>query len=227
MVEIKEQPIHEQLTLTGKVEYNENDLVAVKSLIKGIVSTVNFELGDIVKQGQVLAVVKSAEIQELLQERKNYQNQVELLTSQIQIKQDLLKDGMTSQLEVTALQHELQAAKIEVDKASYTLKMFRAMGDGHYQLLAPKNGYIVQKNISVGQSITTDNEDALFSISNLKEVWVMVNIYANHLPYIKKGDRVNVRTIAFPDRLYEGSIDKIYNVFDDNEHVIKARVVLK
>src|SRR5690606_26532302 len=94
-------------------------------------------------------------------------------------------------------------------------------------ILAPRNGYIVQKNMSTGQSITNDDADALFSISNLKEVWVMVNIYANNLQFIQKNDVVKVRTVAYPDKVYPGKIDKIYNVFDDNEHVIKARVVLE
>ena len=224
---ISEQPIHEQLTLSGKVEYNENDLVAYKSLLQGVVNKVNFELGDYVRQGQVLAVVKSMEVQSMAQERRYYQNQIDLLRKQIQSKKELLNDGMASQPEVLALEHELSAAQIELDKVNATLSMYRAIGDGHFQILSPKNGYIVQKNISSGQSISNDADEALFSISNLKQVWVMVNIYASNLKYVKQGDHVKVKTVAFPDRIYTGKIDKIYNVFDDNEHVIKARVVLE
>lgn len=224
---ISEQPIHEQLTLSGKVEYNENDLVAYKSLLQGIVTKVNFELGDYVRQGQVLAVVKSTEVQSMAQERRYYQNQIDLLRKQIQSKKELLNDGMAAQPEVSALEHELRAAQIELDKVNTTLSMYRAIGDGQFQILSPKNGYIVQKNISSGQSISNDADEALFSISNLKQVWVMVNIYASNLKYVKQGDHVKVKTVAFPDRIYTGKIDKIYNVFDDNEHVIKARVVLE
>lgn len=224
---ISEQPIHEQLTLTGKVEYNENDLVAYKSLLQGAVHQVNFELGDYVRQGQVLATVKSTEVVELSQQRKYYQNQMELHRKQIQSKKELLKDGMASQPEVADLEYEYQAANIELEKINATLKMYRAIGNGLFQILAPKNGYIVQKNISTGQSIDTDASEPLFSISNLKQVWVMVNIYASNLKYVKQGDQVQVKTVAFPDRVYTGKIDKIYNVFDDNEHVIKARVVLE
>lgn len=223
---ISESPIYEQLTLSGKVEYNENDLVAFKSLLQGLVNQVNFELGDYVRQGQVLATVKSTEVQELNQQRRFYQNQADLLRKQIKSKKELLADGLAAQPEVTALEHELQAAKIETDKINSTLKMYRAIGDGQFQILAPKNGYIVQKNISIGQSITVDNVDPLFAISNLKQVWIMVNIYANNLKYIKQNNQVKVKTVAYPDRIYTGKIDKIYNVFDDNEHVIKARVVL-
>lgn len=224
---VSRQPINEQLTLSGKVEYNENNLVAYKSLLQGVVSSVNFELGDFVEQGQVLAKVKSTEINEMIQQKRFYQNQMDLLNKQIEIKKELLKDGMVALPEVSSLEHERLSTQIEIDKINSILKMYRAVGDGQFQILAPKNGYIVQKNISSGQSITTDNEEPLFSISNLKEVWVMVNIYANNLKYVKQGDLVQVKTIAFPDRIYKGKIDKIYNVFDDNEHVIKARVVLE
>ncbi len=224
---IKEQPIHEQLTLSGKVEYNENDLVAFKSLLEGVVDQVNFELGDYVKQGQVLAVVKSNDVLDLMQQKRYYQNQIDLAKKQIKTKKELLNDGLASQPEVTEIEHELQAAQIEIDKINATLKMYRAVGNGQFQILSPKNGYVVQKNISVGQSITSESDENLFSISNLKQVWVMVNIYANNLQYIKKNDAVKVRTMAYPDRIYSGKIDKVYNVFDEDEHVLKARVVLE
>ena len=195
--------------------------------MQGVVDRVNFELGDFVKQGQVLGVVKSTEVQDLMQQKRYYQSQIDLFSKQIKTKKELLNDGMVSSTELSEVEHELQAAKIERDKINSTLQMYRAVGNGQFQILAPKNGYIVQKNMSVGQSITSDNEDALFSISNLKQVWVMVNIYASNLQYVKKGDFVKVRTVAYPDRIYSGKIDKIYNVFDDNEHVLKARVVLE
>src|SRR5690606_5949801 len=145
MVPIKEQPIHEQLTLSGKIEYNENDLVAFKSLLQGIIEKVNFELGDYVKQGQVLVVVKSNEIQDLVQQKRHQENQIALYKKQLQSKQELLNDGMASQPEVSEIEFALSAARIEADKINASLKMFRSTGNGYFQILAPKNGYIVQK----------------------------------------------------------------------------------
>ncbi|GGF09716.1 membrane fusion protein, cobalt-zinc-cadmium efflux system [Chishuiella changwenlii] len=224
---VTEKPVHEQLTLSGKVEYNENDLVAFKSLLQGTVDKVNFELGDYVKQGQVLAIVRSNDVIDLMQQKRSYQNQADLAQKQIKTKRELVNDGLASQPEVTEIEHELQSARIEVEKINSTLRMYRAVGNGQFQIIAPKNGYIVQKNISAGQSITADDSENLFSISNLNQVWVMVNIYANNLQYVKKGDVVKVRTMAYPDKIYSGTIDRIDNVFDENEHVLKARVVLE
>lgn len=227
MAAVTEQPISEQLALSGKIEYNENDLVAFKSLLQGIIEKVHFELGDYVKQGQVLGVVKSNEIQDLMQEKRAHENQIALLQKQLQSKKELLNDGMASQPEVSEIEYALKAEQIEAEKINASLKMFRGTGNGFFQILAPKNGYIVQKKMSSGMAITADDQEPLFSISNLKEVWVMVNIYANNLKFIHKNDPVKVRTVAYPDKIYSGKIDKIYNVFDDNEHVLKARVILE
>lgn len=225
ILEVSEKPIQGQMTFSGKIEYNENDLVAFKSLLEGFVENVSFELGDYVKQGQILATVKSFQIQELVQQKSSLQSQISFLQKKKKSQQELLSDGMISASELLETENELAQAQIEINRTQENLKMYKAIGNGMFQIVAPKNGYIIQKNISKGQTLTSDSEP-LFSISNLNQVWVMVNIYASNLRYIKVGDAVKVRTVAYPDELYQGKIDKIYNVFDDNEHVLKARVVL-
>lgn len=222
-----EEPIVEQLTLTGKIEYDQNDLVSFKSLLNGVVQEVKFELGDFVKKGQVLAVIKSNDIIVLSQQKRIFENQEKLLKSQISSKKEMLNDGLATLPEVNQLETDLMQVRVEIQKISETLSMYSAgTSAGLYNIISPKNGYIVQKEISVGQTVSMEDEP-LFSISNLKEVWVMVNIYASNLKYIQEGSKVKVRTIAYPDVYYDGKIDKIYNVFDDNEHVLKARVILQ
>src|SRR6202012_5869853 len=50
------------ITLTGKVGSDEDHVVPVNSMVTGIVSDVKVMLGDYVKAGQVLAVVRSSEM---------------------------------------------------------------------------------------------------------------------------------------------------------------------
>ncbi len=218
--------IIEQITLTGQIDYNQNDLVAFSSLIDGITENLYFELGDEVKKGQVLATIRSNEMQDIIQQRKIYVNQLSLLNNQLAVKKDLLKDGLSSLPEIQTIQSEIDNTKIEIQKTDQTLSLFNVnSNEGVYQIIAPKNGFIVQKNMSIGQNIHSGNEP-LFAISNLNKVWVMVNIYANNLRYIKPNDNVIVKTMAYPDKIYRGKINKIYNSFDNNEHVLKARVEL-
>lgn len=224
---VSEQDVEEQLALTGKVEYNENDLVYFKSLLNGTVTSVAFELGDFVKKGQHLAIVKSSDIIDLAQQRRMNISREQLLKQQINTKKELLNDGLASLPEVKLLENDLVQTQIEITKLNEILSLYQMGSEaGTYIIIAPKDGYIIQKKISSGQTINMDSEP-LFAISNLKEVWVMVNIFASNLSYVKEGSSVSVRTIAYPNKYYNGKIDKIYNVFDENEHVLKARVVLE
>lgn len=224
---LKRESVMEQITLTGKIEYDQNDLVTFRSLLNGIAQSVHFELGDKVKKGQVLATIQSNEVIDLTQQRNVLQNQAHFLQDQLLRKKDMLNDGLASVQEVNEVQTNLLQTQVEINKINETLSMYRAGKEkGTFYLIAPKDGFIIQKNINIGQTILTDDQP-LFSVSNLNEVWVMVNVYASNLRFIKEGSSVKVRTVAYPDKIYSGIIDKIYNVFDDNEHVLKARVKLK
>lgn len=222
---VEEQEIQEQLTLTGKVEYDQNDLVEFKSLLSGVVQQVSFEVGDYVRKGQVLASIQSAQIQEMYQQREMLKNQIDLLGRQLQSNQELLEDGMASVMDVLEIERERTQVRIELEHIDFVLNMYQASGRNTFQILAPKNGYIIRKSMSSGQVITEEDEP-LFAISNLEQVWVMINVYASSLRYIQVGDEVKVKTVAYPDKSYAGKIDKIYHVFDDDEHVLKAKVVL-
>ncbi|CAM2747403.1 efflux RND transporter periplasmic adaptor subunit [Weeksella virosa] len=124
--------------MPGKIEYDENDLVSFRSLLDGVVDNVNFELGDYVKKGQVLATIKSSQIQELYQQQRFFQNQITLLNKQISTKKELLNDGMISAPEVLESEHELASAKIELERIKQTLQLYRAVGQDAFQILAPK-----------------------------------------------------------------------------------------
>lgn len=226
ITQVEEGPIIEQLALTGTISYNQNDLLTFKSLLSGVVQNVNFELGDKVRKGEILATIRSNDVIDFISQRKIFSNQVNFLKNQLKIKKGMLKDGLASYPEVNEIETNLLTAETEVRKIDETLSLYRMGRDeGTYNVVAPRDGYIVEKNISIGQTIDV-NDPPIFSISNLNQVWVMVNIYASNLRFIKEGSTVKVRTIAYPDVLYDGVIDKIYNVFDAEEHVLKARVKL-
>jgi cobalt-zinc-cadmium efflux system membrane fusion protein len=53
--------IDETLPLTGRITINQNSKADIKARFEGVVRNVNFNLGDRVKKGQVLAVVESNE----------------------------------------------------------------------------------------------------------------------------------------------------------------------
>jgi len=224
---LQEQEIKETLTLSGNINYNEDDIVSFKSMLDAVVTTVNFDLGQYVQQGQVLATLKSTSLNDLAQERVSIQNQISLTKQRLKTMQSMFEDGLASAREVEELQVELATQNASLNSLSSNLSLYNATSEkGVFQIKAPKSGYIVEKNINPGINISALDEE-LFKISNIKQIWVMVNIYATNMQDVQNGAEVKVRTLAYPNEVFSGKIDRISNVFDHEERVLKARIVLE
>ena len=97
---------------------------------------------------------------------------------------------------------------------------------GDYVVKAPIGGVVVQKAATNNMFIRGDNSTSLFTISDLKDVWIQANVYESNISLIHFGDNVDVTTLAYPGKIFKGKIDKVLNVLDPTSKVMKVRVVL-
>jgi len=54
-----------------------------------------------------------------------------------------------------------------------------------------------------------------------------VNVYAGNLLFVKEGMEVEMTTLSYPDEVFYGKINALSQVFDPEEKVLKARIVMK
>ncbi|TRX35176.1 efflux RND transporter periplasmic adaptor subunit [Flavobacterium sp. ZT3R18] len=224
---LSKQPISEPLTLTGNITYNSDKLIQYVSLYSGVITNSYFSLGDYVKKGQVLAEMKSTELNELQSQKKTLESQLLVAQNALSATQTMFHDGIASQKELITAQSEVNATKASLQNIIANLSLFSADTQrGVIQIKSPANGYIVTKNLSNGMQINSSDE-TLFTISDLSEVWVMINIYAGNMQHIKEGMEVKIKTLSYPDTVFNGKITALSKVFDSEEHVLKARVVMQ
>src|SRR5690554_8233716 len=69
--------------------------------------------------------------------------------------------------------------------------------------------------------------ESLFTISELNEVWVQINVYASNLRNITQGMEVKIRSLSYPDIVFTGKVDALSHVLDSESGVIKARVAIQ
>jgi len=222
---IQKRDVSEQIALNGAIQYNQDELAALKSPIQGMVQAVAVNMGDYVEKGQLLVTLKGTSVNDLGKELRELENSKRLAESKVNNMRSMLQDGMASQRELEELESELKAVQIGIQYVKANMKLLNGSSeDGVFYIRAPKAGYIVDKKVSPGMTVGDDTD--LVSISNLNEVWVTVNIYANNLPYVKNGAHVKITTLAYKGEYFEGYIDQVANFFDPEERVVKARVKL-
>jgi cobalt-zinc-cadmium efflux system membrane fusion protein len=214
------------ITLTGKVGSNEDNVVPVNSMVSGNVQDVKVMLGDFVKAGQVLAVVRSSEMAGFGNDLINAESNLRLAQTNLLKAKDMYKSGLASMTDSLNAEVAVQQANSELRRVNQVLKINGGNTQGDFVVKAPINGFIVQKAATNNMTIRGDNSASLFTISDLKNVWIQANVYESNISMIHQGENVDVTTLAYPGKVFKGKIDKVMNVLDPTSKVMKVRVVL-
>ena len=60
---VNTSPFISSVTLTGKVSFNDDNVVKIYPMVSGNIQDIKVALGDYVKAGQTLAIIKSSEME--------------------------------------------------------------------------------------------------------------------------------------------------------------------
>ncbi|MBS1647459.1 MAG: efflux RND transporter periplasmic adaptor subunit [Bacteroidetes bacterium] len=219
--------VESELKLTGKVVADQSKEVNVFALVSGVVNSVNVELGDYVEKDQVLAIVNSADAADYAKQYTEAQSDYELAKKNMQVAEDMHASKLMSEQDYLEAQQNLNKAQAALLKAQDLQKIYSVQNGNLYVIKAPLSGFITEKNITKNTQIRSDNAQNVFTISQLNDVWVLANVYETDIDKVKEKDTALITTVAYPDKVYEGSIDKVYNVLDPLTRVMKVRVKLE
>jgi cobalt-zinc-cadmium efflux system membrane fusion protein len=223
---VKTSQVTDDIKLNGIVDFNQDKVINVFPLVSGNVSDVTVMPGDFVRAGQSMGVIKSAEVANYNANLVNAEANVRLTKRQLDQQTDMYKSGLASQVDITNAQANYEQAVAAEIAAKKILAINGNNTNGEYQIKAPIDGFIVQKNANNGMAIRTDNGNPLFTISDLKNVWIQANVYEENITKVHQGADVDVTTISYPDKVFKGHVDKLMNVLDPTSKVLKMRVVL-
>ena len=222
-------PVENELHLSGEVAFDENTVVKVFPNASGQVLEVKVSLGDKVNKGQVLAVIKSADVAGNYTDLTSANADVNIAKRAMDNAESLYKNGISSQREYEEAKQNYEKAVAMKEKIS---SLIAINGGGHtqaggiYTIVAPANGYVVEKKVNSGNFIRQDMSDNMFTISDLKDVWVWANVFEADIAKIKEGNNVKVSTLAYPDKIYNGTIDKISQVLDPINKALRVQIGL-
>jgi len=217
------EDVVETVKLNGKIQANESKQARVYALVSGKIKSLSVELGDNVKKGQTLAVLQSTEVAGVANDLTLAQSNVDMTQKTLESTEDLYKDNLATERELTSAKLDHNKALSELNRA----KQVSAITGGTnatYTLSAPINGTIIEKNITNNSEVRQDNSASLFTVADLANVWIIANVYESDINKVKIGDNVIVKTLSAPDKNYQGRIDKIYDVLDPASRTMKVRI---
>jgi cobalt-zinc-cadmium efflux system membrane fusion protein len=226
---ISEQSLTEQLTAVGEVSFSEDNVVRVYPIVSGAVEKVFVSLGDYVQKGQPMATMLSMDMSQIQRDYNIAKSNFSVEEKNLARAQELFSAGMMSEKEFANARKDYNNALSELNERTQILKLYGGSSsdlDAVYNVSAARSGYVVERNITEGTQIRNDNNTNIFTISDLKTVWVWADIHESDLAKVAEGDDVQVKTIAFPDKVFHGKVKKIGTMLDPKSRVIKIRTEL-
>jgi cobalt-zinc-cadmium efflux system membrane fusion protein len=222
--------IRSVLQLPGEIRFNEDRTAHVVPRVAGVVEAVPVALGQQVRRGQVLAVISSPTVSEQRAALQAAQARHQLARSTYEREKTLWEEKISPQQDVLQAENALREAEIAVDNARQKLQAVGAGGTGHgtgnltrFELRAPFDGTVVEKHIALGEQVKEDAQ--VFTLSDLRSVWVRIDVPAGELPQLRVGSQVAVRASAF-DQVANGSIAWVGPLLGEQTRTAQARVVM-
>ena len=219
-------PLVNSLTLTGKVAFNEEKVNRIFPMVSGVITNVNVQLGDYVKKGQQLGVIRSGEMAGYGSDLVTSNTNLLIAKKNMDAAEDMYKSGLMSEKDYITAQQMYKQAQSQVRRSTEVLQINGGNTQGEFIVRAPISGFIVEKQVNSNMAIRNDNSNNLFTISDLKNVWVIANVYESNISQVHLGDDAEVTTLSYPGRVFRGKVDQILNVLDPTNKVMKIRVVL-
>lgn len=215
-----------ELMFSAKIAADEERRSELFPMVSGIVNRVGVRLGDQVVNGQTLATVNSSEMAGFDKEVITANAELENTERSLKQAEQLFLSGLSSAKELEEAKNDYQIKKAEAKRASSVLKLNGGNSTGLYAIKSPINGFVIEKNVTQNMQLRSDNNKSLFTIADLSNVWAMINIYESDISRVKAGDEVSLFTLSYPDKVFKGKIEKLYNQVDQDSKVMNARVVI-
>ena len=223
----EQEPLKNQLNFYGKITTDNNKFVEIFPVVGGNVIKVNVELGDYVKKGQLLAVIRSTEVASFEKELDDAKNDLITAKNKYKVAKELFEGKLNTEREVIEANADVEKAASQLNRIQQTYKIYNIKSGAIFEVRSPMDGFIIQKNINEGMLLRNDKTDNIFDVAEITNVWAIANINETDISQVNLGNDAEITTLSYPDKKFYGKVDKIYNIIDPETKAMKARVKLE
>ncbi|MGE6821495.1 efflux RND transporter periplasmic adaptor subunit [Pseudomonas soli] len=212
------------ISFPGEIRFDEDRTAHVVPRVPGVVESVQAELGQAVKRGQVLAVIASQQISELRSEQQAAQRRLELARLTFTREKQLWQERISAEQDYLLARQALQEAEIAAANAGQKVAAVAPAGKGNrYELRAPFDAVVVEKHLTVGEVV--DETSNAFTLSDLSRVWATFAVAPRDLDKVVSGRGVSV---SAPDlgAQVEGKVNYVGSLLGEQNRAATVRATL-
>ena len=247
-VQVRNMVTHE-VVAPGRISVNPNRVSRLLPPVQGRVLKVMAKLGDFVEQGQPLLSVDSpdadAAVSSYLQAEAAERQARFALTKadrDYQRAKDLYEHQAVSEKDFLGAENDLAQARGNAETTRAASEQARRKlellglkpGEFHQAALvrSPISGNVLEVNVTVGEyrgavaSHSDTTTAPLMTIADLSTLWMSSDVPEPAIRFIRVGEEVEIRLVAFPGEVLRGRVARIADALDPQTRTLKVHVEL-
>lgn len=219
----------------GSISFADDLSVQVFPSYQGKLIRCLAELGDQVQKAQPLYTIESPDLIQAESNLIGAAATLDLTTKELTRAKELDGTSGVSQREYEQAVSDQQTAEGTLKAARDAVRVFGKTDAEMDQMIAsrkidpallvrsPISGEVTAFNGPPGLLVQPGNAPAPFTVSNVSVKWMLANVIESDISLFRLGQPVEVKVMAYPNRVFHGKISKIYATVDPDTHRATVR----
>ena len=230
--QVKSLPYSKQIVTAGTVRPIPTQYANIAPPFAGRVAKCYVQMGQEVEQGTRLFEITCPDFTAAQKDYFQALSTFELAKKDLQRKQDLSQNGVSSQRELEEAQTALLIAEKDLENSEAALHVYQVdnlegMRLGQPLVVrAPISGLLIENNIVTGQYLK-DDVDPVAVVADLSHVWVSAQVKEKDIRFINEGDKLCIDVTAYPGVRLEGEVFHVEEELDEDTRSIQVLSVCK
>ena len=212
--------------VTARVATFESRTAPSFAPLDGRVTNVAVHIGDHVKEGDKLVLVRSGDLASMQRELRAAQLAIRTKQALADRLQLLVDSRAASQNDLMVAQSELNEATLTAAAAGAKLRSLsvRQEGDTGYWVLATRSGIVVQLDATPGKQVGPDKDHPIATVADLDEVLVVGDLPQKEARSLSPGTEVVVREPGTAQEPSKGVVEVVSDVLDPERQTVPIRI---
>ncbi len=237
--------LEHMLVLNGTVRYDENKLIRVASNVAGRVASMPVDLGGVVRKGEPLVWIESAELGRAREEFIREASQLRVASRSFERARRLVEQKAISQGEFQVREGDYLSKKAAAEAAERALHLLgETQGDvdrmrasveagqeegfspsPRVALRAPFDGRVLERQATPGSVV--EPMQPILTLADLSTLWVFLQAYEKDLALLRVDLPLRIRTDAYPQETFAGRLDFLGGAVDETTRTVGVRATVR
>jgi membrane fusion protein, heavy metal efflux system len=235
---VSERAFPLQRDAVGSIDFNEDLSTQVFTPYQGRIVKLSAKLGDNVSRGEVLFTIESPDLIQADSTLIATAGVLDLTTRALERAKELYKVQGIAEKDLQQAVSDQQTAEGALKAARNAVEVFgKSPGeidrmvktreiDPYLVVRSPISGRITARNAAPGLFVQPGNPPAPYSVADISRVWMNASVTESDMPLVRKGQKIQVAILAFPNRVFRGELSTVGASVDPQLHrgMVRAEI---